>query len=340
MRRFEFAIAGTLACLLFFADLAPGSQEPAWSYIAVERAMAARLETDAASTTHNAESASTTRDSEAVTSPDDFGLGGSQELSSDAPANEARKRTSLERARMALAESTATALSGQELCTTLVQVAHSNDLPLGFFTNLIWRESRFDHDAISPVGAMGIAQFMPDVADKLSVDAFDSRSALPASARLLRTLRSRFGNLGLAAAAYNAGPKRVSDWLEGRSSLPRETQDYVYLITGQPAAHWQRSRTAVYRVPRQVPCHATEAFASAEQIERIQQERTVAEETRIAEQKAREAAVRRLAELKQRAQKTKTVARAARLQIASRVEKTKSATNARPGKIRIAQLRR
>jgi soluble lytic murein transglycosylase-like protein len=338
MRRFEFAIACALACLFFFAEVAPGSYEPAASAIAADPSGIARLETEPAGTT----------DAEPATIPDDVELGNSQDYSSEAPADAARKRTSLERAKAALAGSTAAALSDQELCTTLVEVARRNELPLGFFTNLIWRESRFDRDAISPVGAMGIAQFMPDVADKLSVDAFDSRSALPASARLLRTLRARFGNLGLAAAAYNAGPKRVSDWLEGRASLPRETQDYVYLITGRPAAHWQKPHTVVYRVPRRVPCHRTETFASAEQTERAQQERIASEEARIAELKAREAAARRLAELKQKSQKSKSVARTARLQIAARVRATKSAAapqavkSAAPhqAKVRVAQLKR
>ncbi|TMJ06053.1 MAG: lytic transglycosylase domain-containing protein [Alphaproteobacteria bacterium] len=340
MRRFEFATACLFACLFYFADLAPGTYEPASAAVAADPVATARLE---------AEPARTTIDAEPVPLADDFDLREPQDVNPEAPASEARKRTSLERARAALAESTATALSDQELCTTLVEVARRNDLPLGFFTNLIWRESRFDHDAISPVGAMGIAQFMPDVADKMSVDAFDSRSALPASAQLLRTLRARFGNLGLAAAAYNAGPKRVLDWLEGRGSLPRETQDYVLLITGRPATHWQKSQTAVYRVPRQVPCHRTETFASAEQLQRAQQERIVAEEARIAELKAREAAARRLAELKQKSQKSKDVPRSARLQIAARVQATKSAAASqvtkaaaapRQAKIRVAQLKR
>ena len=314
MRRFELAIACVLACLFTFADIAPGSYEPASAAIAADSSSIARLEVEPARAADEVDAAPI---------PDDAALGEAQDFSIEAPANEARKLTSLERAKAALAESTATALSDQELCTTLVEVARRNDLPLGFFTNLIWRESRFDHDAISPVGAMGIAQFMPDVADKMSVDAFDSRSALPASARLLRTLRARFGNLGLAAAAYNAGPKRVSDWLEGRGSLPRETQDYVQLITGRPAAQWHKPQTVVYRVPGRVPCHRTETFASAEQSERAQQERIVAEEVRIAELKAREAAARRMAELKQR---SKNVPRSARLQIAARVQATKSAS--------------
>src|SRR5882757_8648478 len=59
-----------------------------------------------------------------------------------------RQPTSLERARAALAESNAPALSDNEICGNLVSVAQANALPIGFFANLIWRESRFDHEAI------------------------------------------------------------------------------------------------------------------------------------------------------------------------------------------------
>ena len=185
---------------------------------------------------------------------------------------------------------------------------------------------------------MGIAQFMPDVAEKLSLDAFDSRSALPASGRLLRALRARFGNVGLAAAAYNAGPKRVFDWLGGRSTLPKETQDYVYLITGRSAAHWQnvKSQAVVYRVPRYVPCHRLPSFTVVEQGERAQQERVVVEEARLAEQRIREAARRQNAEK----EKHKAVARAARLQLASRVQPTKLIAVRRQARIQFAQVKR
>jgi hypothetical protein len=199
--------------------------------------------------------------------------------------------TALERARAALAETNAPVLSSHEICTTLIKVAQANALPLGFLTNLIWRESNFDHFAVSRVGAMGIAQFMPDVADRLGLgDAFDARDALPASGKLLRTLRARFGNLGLVAAAYNAGPKRVADWLDQRSELPKETRDYVGIITGRPAEAWRgiKAKAVVYNVPRHVPCHRSEEFSSVERSERIAQEQQVAEEKRL-EEKAREA---------------------------------------------------
>jgi hypothetical protein len=60
-------------------------------------------------------------------------------------------------------------------------------------------------------------------ADRLLLDAFDPAQALPKSAEFLRELRAQFGNLGLAAAAYNAGPQRVQDWLAGKRRLPSET---------------------------------------------------------------------------------------------------------------------
>ena len=327
MRRLDLALGAVFAGLMFFADAAPGSFDTG----------VARPKADRRAPTQPVPRV------QAMAVPiEQQPLGGVEALQSDdlrpeIPLETPRKPTSLERARMALAQSNASPLPGQELCSALVEVARSNDLPLGFFTNLIWRESRFGHDAISPVGAMGIAQFMPDVAEKLSLDAFDTRSALPASGRLLRTLRARFGNLGLAAAAYNAGPKRVSDWLEGRSSLPKETQDYVHLITGRGAAHWQsiKPQTVVYRVPDRVPCHRAPSFALTERLERAQQERIVAEEARVAAQKLREAA-RRLAEEKR---KHKSIAAAARVQIAAHIKADKPALR-REGRIRLAQLKR
>jgi hypothetical protein len=210
-------------------------------------------------------------------------------LPDDSPALEQSKDpglpTSLERARAALAESNAPALSRQEICTRIAAVAQANELPIGFFANLIWRESQFDHEAISRVGAMGIAQFMPDVADRLGLNAFDARDALPASGRLLRTLRARFGNLGLVAAAYNAGPKRVLDWLQQRGGLPQETRDYVGIVTGRPVEQWRegKAKTVVFNVPRHVPCHRITEFAEVEQAERAAQLRKIAEEQKAIE---------------------------------------------------------
>ena len=62
--------------------------------------------------------------------------------------------------------------------------------------------------------------------------------ALPKSAEFLNELRGQFGNLGLAAAAYNAGPRRVQEWLAGSGGMPQETRNYVAAITGSTVDDW------------------------------------------------------------------------------------------------------
>lgn len=154
------------------------------------------------------------------------------------------------------------------LCNTLFDSAQHNDLPVPFFANLIWQESRLRHDAVSPVGAQGIAQFMPRVAAAVGLaDPFDPRQALPASARLLRELRDRFRNLGFVAAAYNAGAHRVAEWLLHGGRLPRETQTYVVRITGRSVEAWRKGPVddAALRFVRPLPCRELPAFASIEQ---------------------------------------------------------------------------
>ena len=127
-----------------------------------------------------------------------------------------------------------------DICRTLAAAAADNELPEEFFTRLIWQESRFDPMAISPAGAQGIAQFMPQTATMRGLtNAFEPLQALRESASYLRELRTTFrGNLGLAAAAYNAGPGQVEAWLAGRRSLPGETLAYVLIITGHTAQAW------------------------------------------------------------------------------------------------------
>jgi Transglycosylase SLT domain len=149
-------------------------------------------------------------------------------------------------------------VSAPDLCATLIEAAESNDLPPAFLARLIWRESRFDPTSLSSAGAQGIAQFMPRTAIEVGLsNPWDPIEAVPASARLLSKLRSEFGNLGLAAGAYNAGSGRMREWLTNRQSLPKETQDYIRIITGQTAENWteHRSRlTLATRLPRGVPC--------------------------------------------------------------------------------------
>src|ERR1035437_6272524 len=135
----------------------------------------------------------------------------------------------------------------EAMCLMIESAARANDLPLEFFARVIWQESRFQSDAVGPVTrsgqrAQGIAQFMPGTAnERRLLDPFDPVQALPKSAEFLNELRSQFGNLGLAAAAYNAGPRRVRGWLAGTGPMPLETRNYVVAITGTTVDDWATS---------------------------------------------------------------------------------------------------
>jgi hypothetical protein len=128
----------------------------------------------------------------------------------------------------------------ETICPLMEQEAVKNGIPPVFFIRLIWRESGFRPNAVSHKGAQGIAQFMPVTAKERGLeDPFEPLSAISHSARLLADLKQAFGNLGLAAAAYNAGAERVRGWLDGERTLPAETQAYVKFITGHAPEHWK-----------------------------------------------------------------------------------------------------
>ena len=150
-----------------------------------------------------------------------------------------------------------TARGARGVCEALAAAAANNDLPVDFFTRLIWRESRFEPDAISRKGAQGIAQFMPATARLSGLgNPFNPLEAIAKSGELLRNLRREFGNLGLAAAAYNAGARRVHDWLGGRRPLPQETRAYVRYVTGRAVEEWAAGQTDPVEMPPRevVPC--------------------------------------------------------------------------------------
>jgi soluble lytic murein transglycosylase-like protein len=152
------------------------------------------------------------------------------------------------------------------LCSTAASAASENKLPVRFFANLIQQESGFKPHVVSPAGAQGIAQFMPAVAAEQGLhNPFDPVQALKASAKFVANLVERFGNLGLAAAAYNAGSKRVTDWLHGRGKLPVETRNYVRSITGRPAENWIRvaKKGDQVQLPPHAQCPGVQTASSA-----------------------------------------------------------------------------
>jgi hypothetical protein len=103
-------------------------------------------------------------------------------------------------------------------------------LPVGLFDAMIMQESRYRPTAISPKGAIGLAQLMPGTASQLGVDAYSLLDNLRGGARYLKSHVTKFGRYDLGLAAYNAGPGRVQrNW-----AVPRiaETQGYVRAIMG------------------------------------------------------------------------------------------------------------
>jgi hypothetical protein len=125
------------------------------------------------------------------------------------------------------------------VCHIVEQAAAANRLPVGFLTRVLWVESRFHAMALSPKGAEGMAQFMPQTAAERGLaDPFDPAQAIAHAARLLSEHAVHFGNLGLAAAAYNAGTARVEKWLHAQAVLPPETRNYVVAVTGRSAEDW------------------------------------------------------------------------------------------------------
>ena len=108
------------------------------------------------------------------------------------------------------------------------------DLSPALLEALVWQESRWRVNALSPVGARGLAQLMPGTARDLGVNPDDPFANLEGGARYLRMQLDRFGgDLEKALAAYNAGPARVA--AAGGVPRIRETQQYVAAIMARLA---------------------------------------------------------------------------------------------------------
>lgn len=127
-----------------------------------------------------------------------------------------------------------------DVCRAMEAAAGRHGLDPNFFARLIWRESLFDAGAVSPAGAEGIAQFMPETARLRGLgDAFNPAEALEASAAYLAEMSRDYGNIGLAAAGYNGGEARVERFIAAEGGLALETRAYVHAITGHSAEVWR-----------------------------------------------------------------------------------------------------
>ncbi|HKA74303.1 MAG TPA: lytic transglycosylase domain-containing protein [Xanthobacteraceae bacterium] len=152
----------------------------------------------------------------------------------------------------------------EALCRMIETASRQHGVAADFLVNLIWRESSFRDRAVSPAGAQGIAQFMPGTAARRGLnDPFDPEKAIPEAARLIADLAARFGNLGLAAAAYNAGPGRVEKWLAKEASLPAETRTFVMRVTGRSADDWAAQGASGANAPLSAPARSCTTIVAA-----------------------------------------------------------------------------
>ncbi|SDA25228.1 Transglycosylase SLT domain-containing protein [Sphingomonas sp. NFR15] len=109
-------------------------------------------------------------------------------------------------------------------------------VPLELYDALILQESQYRPFVVSPKGAAGMSQLMPQTARDLHVsNVWDAAENLRAGARYLRAQIDAFARYDSALGAYNAGPQRIREY----RGLPpfRETQAYVARILSRPRLH-------------------------------------------------------------------------------------------------------
>lgn len=126
-------------------------------------------------------------------------------------------------------------LKAQRFMAELEAAERANGLPPGMLVRVAYQESRFDPDAVSPAGAVGLMQFMPATALEFAIDPRDPVASIHAAGRYLSKLYQRFGNWSEALAAYNWGQgnqmrKDRPDGIIG-DDWPEETRRYVASIT-------------------------------------------------------------------------------------------------------------
>ncbi|MCK1512925.1 lytic transglycosylase domain-containing protein [Bradyrhizobium sp. 190] len=214
--------------------------------------------------------------------------------------------------------------SPHPICEAVKTAAEEHDIPIGFFVRLLWQESRFRSEEVSSAGAQGIAQFMPRTAVEMGLrNPFDPLQAIPASAKFLRKLHDQFGNLGLAAAAYNAGGGRIEKWLSRRGPLPKETRAYVKIITGHKAEAWTDEESTVHMptdLPQKAPCEGVGGLSRQDQIAAVNVDLTPSASAMVRKAEAGEAEERKNAT----ASKLRVAARSVARHASATYRKTKA----------------
>jgi D-alanyl-D-alanine carboxypeptidase len=118
----------------------------------------------------------------------------------------------------------------------IAEAATRFQIPQQWIRAVMQQESGGEEQAVSPVGAMGLMQIMPETYQDLETeyglgdDPFDPHNNILAGAAYIREMYDRYGAPGFLAG-YNAGPEDVDSYLAGTSSLPDETVNYLAMVT-------------------------------------------------------------------------------------------------------------
>jgi soluble lytic murein transglycosylase-like protein len=140
--------------------------------------------------------------------------------------------------------------SGDPFAPWIAEASRRFDIPASWIRDVMRVESRDDTRAVSPKGAMGLMQLMPETWADLRVryglgsDPFDPRDNILAGAAYLRELHDRFGDPGFLAA-YNVGPGRYEAFLATGRPLPDETRAYLGALSPLMAGPGAETRPAV-----------------------------------------------------------------------------------------------
>ena len=133
------------------------------------------------------------------------------------------------------ASTSAAQVAPDPVAVTVTEAAQRSGIPASWIRAVMQAESGGDARAVSPKGAMGLMQIMPEtwatlrLRYGLGTDPFDPHDNIIAGAAYLRELHDRYGSPGFLAA-YNAGPARYEDHVATGQPLPAETRSYVALL--------------------------------------------------------------------------------------------------------------
>ncbi|MBI2713296.1 MAG: lytic transglycosylase domain-containing protein [Rhizobiales bacterium] len=147
----------------------------------------------------------------------------------------------------------------------VAEAAQRFGLPTLWIDAVMMGESAGDERAVSPQGAMGLMQIMPDTwkdlrsRHGLGPDPFDPHDNILAGAAYMREMLDRYGSPGFLAA-YNAGPRRYEEYLTTGRELPLETQVYVATLAPMIGAPLVGGRVAIAR--REAPWQESALFAA------------------------------------------------------------------------------